>query len=135
MEESPETPRVGERSPFAAVTRGIVQIHSQYFGKGPTHARTDRIGDDGLVCVLRDTLTSVELTLIERGQGQQVLSLRRAFQDAMAEEFKRAVEDATGRKVLAFLSQAHLDPDLAAELFFLEPQVPLGRDEDPRGPA
>jgi uncharacterized protein YbcI len=135
MDESPETTRVGERSPFAAVTRGIVQLHSQYFGKGPTHARTDRIGDDGLVCVLRDTLTSVELTLIDRGQGEQVLTLRRAFQDAMAPEFKRVVEEATGRKVLAFMSQAHLDPDIAAELFFLEPVVPLGRDQDPRSQA
>jgi uncharacterized protein YbcI len=135
MEESPETTRVGERSPLAAVTRGIVQLHSQYFGKGPTHARTDRIGDDGLVCVLRDTLTSVELTLMQRGQAEQVLALRRAFQDAMAKEFIRVVEDATGRKVAAFLSQAHLDPDIAAEMFFLESQVPLGHDQDPRGPA
>jgi uncharacterized protein YbcI len=132
MEHSPETTRVGERSPLAAVTRGIVQIHSQYFGKGPTKARTDRIGDDGLVCVLRDTLTSVELTLIERGQGEQVLALRRAFQGAMAEEFIGVVEAATGRRVVAFLSQAHLDPDIATELFFLEPVVPLGRDQDPR---
>ena len=135
MEESLETTHVGERSPLAAVTRGIVQIYSQYFGKGPTHARTDRIGDDGLVCVLRDTLTSVELTLTDRGQGAQVLTLRRAFQDAMAEEFIAVVEAATGRTVLAFLSQAHLEPDIATELFFLEPIVPLGRDQDPRETA
>ena len=135
MEDSPETTRVGDRSPLAATTRGIVQLHAQYFGKGPTRARTDWIGDDGLVCVLRDTLTSVELTLMDRGQGAQVLTLRRAFQDAMAPEFIRVVEEATGRKVLAFMSQAHLDPDIATEIFFLEPQVPLGRDEDPRGPA
>jgi uncharacterized protein YbcI len=135
MEDSPETTRVGDRSPLAATTRGIVRLHAQYFGKGPTKARTDWIGDDGLVCVLRDTLTSVELTLIDRGQGEQVLSLRRAFQGAMAEEFKRVVEEATGRKVVAFLSQAHLDPDIATELFFFEPQVPLGHDQDPRGPA
>ena len=132
MEDSPDRTRVGERSPLAAVTRGIVQLHAQYFGKGPTRARTDWIGDDGLVCVLRDTLTSVELTLIDRGQGEQVLALRRAFQGAMAEEFKGVVEQATGRKVVAFLSQAHLDPDIATELFFLEAQVPLGRDQDPR---
>ena len=135
MEETHGTTRAGERSPFAAVTRGIVQLHAEYFGKGPTHARTDRIGDDGLVCVLRDTLTSVELTLTARGQGAQVLTLRRAFQDAMTPEFIRVVEDATGRKVLAFLSQAHLEPDIATEIFFLEPRVPLGRDQDPRDPV
>ena len=135
MEDSPERARVGERSPLAAVTRGIVQLHAQYFGKGPTRARTDWIGDDGLVCVLRDTLTSVELTLIDRGQGEQVLALRRAFQGAMAEEFKGVVQEATGRRVVAFLSQAHLDPDIATELFFLEPVVPLGVDRDPRDAA
>jgi uncharacterized protein YbcI len=135
MDESPATTRIGERSPLAAVTRGIVQPHSQYFGKGPTRARTDRIGDDGLVCVLRDTLTSVEVTLTDRGRGAEVLTLRRAFQDAMASEFIRVVEEATDRKVLAFLSQAHLDPDIATEFFFLDPLLPPGRDQDPRRPA
>jgi uncharacterized protein YbcI len=131
MGESTQVSAVGERSPLAAVTRGVVRLHAEYFGKGPTRARTDRIGEDGLICVLRDTLTPVELTLIERGRGEQVLALRRSFQDAMAPEFRSVVEAAVGRRVVAFMSQAHLQPDIATEIFFLEP---LSADGDGSGP-
>lgn len=107
------------RSALASVTRGIVRIHAEFFGKGPTRARTDRFGDDGLICVLRDTLTSVELTLIDRGRAEQVVALRRSFQDVMEPEMREVVERALGRRVVAFLSQVHLEPDLATEIFFL----------------
>lgn len=104
------------------MTRGIVRIHAEYFGKGPTRARTERIGTDGVICVLRDTLTAVERTLIERGRAEQVIALRRSFQDVMAPEFRSTVEAALGRPVVAFLSQVHVDPDIATEIFFLGPE-------------
>lgn len=111
------------RSPLATVTRGIVRIHAEYFGKGPVRARTDRFGDDGVICVLRETLTSVETTLINRGEAEQVTALRRSFQRAMEPEFRRVIEDALGRRVIAFMSQVSLEPDLACEIFFLGPPL------------
>jgi uncharacterized protein YbcI len=47
--------------------------------------------------------------------------MRSAFQDTMRERFSEAVEQLVGRKVVGFLSQVHLDPDLAVETFILEP--------------
>lgn len=118
------------RSPLAAVTRGMVRIHAEYFGKGPVRARTDRFGDDGVICVLRETLTPVETTLIERGETEQVVALRRSFQKAMAPEFRAVVEQALGRPVVAFLSQVSLEPDLACEIFFLGPPQDGGAPSD-----
>jgi uncharacterized protein YbcI len=40
----------------------------------------------------------------------------------MRPEFTKAVEEITGRTVIAFMSQVHLDPDLAAEIFVLSPE-------------
>ena len=119
--------RSGEPSLVASITRGIVRLHTEYFGKGPRRARTEWIGTEGVACTMRDTLTQVELTLIDRGHAEQVMALRRSFQDAMAPEFISVVEQATGRKVEAFMSQSHLVPDISTEIFYLEREGGDGR--------
>ena len=48
--------------------------------------------------------------------------------DTHIARFTEAVETATGRKVRAFLSQIHFDPDISCEIFVLEPD---GSAEDP----
>jgi hypothetical protein len=40
---------------------------------------------------------------------------------AVRDDLVQLVEGATERKVVAFMSQNHIDPDLAAEVFVLEP--------------
>jgi uncharacterized protein YbcI len=101
------------------ISTSIVQLYREHFGKGPTGAKT-YILDDLVICVLRDGLTTVEKTLFERGRADTVREVRAAFQDAVADRFTAAVEAATGRRVIAFMSQAHVDPDLAIEVFFLD---------------
>ena len=64
--------------------------------------------------------TTVEQTLIEVGEGESVYVMRRSFQQAMEEGFERVVEEATGRKVIAYMSAVHLDPAVAVEVFLLE---------------
>jgi uncharacterized protein YbcI len=64
--------------------------------------------------------TTVEQTLIEAGQGESVYAMRRSFQQAMKEEFEPVVEEATGRKVIAYMSAIHLDPAVAVEVFLLD---------------
>jgi uncharacterized protein YbcI len=65
--------------------------------------------------------TPVERTLIEAGRFDTVRATRNAFQDTMRDKFSAAVEQAVGRKVIGFLSQVHVNPDLSIETFILEP--------------
>jgi uncharacterized protein YbcI len=107
-----------------------VQLHSRYYGKGPTKAKTHMV-DDTLISILRGGFTTVEQTLIDQGNVDAVYAMRRSFQMAMEEQFTAVVEEATGRKVIACMSQIHEDPDLAVEIFVLEPvEAPLPADAE-----
>jgi uncharacterized protein YbcI len=105
---------------LASISTGLVQLHSRYYGKGPTKAKTYMV-DDMVICTLRGGFTTVERTLIEQGEPEAVRSIRRSFQRAMEGEFTRVVEEATARKVIAFMSEVHEDPDIDVEIFVLEP--------------
>lgn len=105
---------------LAQISTELVQLHSRYYGKGPTKAKTYMVNDT-VICMLKEGFTTVEETLIEEGKIDSVYQMRRTFQDVMEEQFKGVVERATGRKVIAYLSQIHHDPAMAVELFVLEP--------------
>jgi uncharacterized protein YbcI len=64
----------------------------------------------------------VERTLVDAGELEAVRQTRLAFQRAMETAFTQIVEEATGRKVRAFLSQVHMNPDISCEIFVLERQ-------------
>ncbi len=122
----------------AQISRAIVQIWHEYTGRGPTKARTT-ITEDLVVVLMADTLLKAEKNLASHGKAEQVLSMRRAFQDTMRDDLTEAVERLTGRKVAAFMSHNHVDPDLAAELFVLAPRTdpPIidGHSGDGAGPS
>jgi uncharacterized protein YbcI len=105
---------------LAQITNGIVRLFSEYYGRGPTRAKSYLLDDVYVVTVLRDTLTTVERTLADTGHGEQVRSVRLTFQEALADTFKAVVEDALGRKVVAYHSQLLIDADMGFELFVLE---------------
>jgi uncharacterized protein YbcI len=107
---------------LAAVTNGIVGLFRQYYGRGPTKAKSHILGDRYLFVVLEDTMTVVERRLVELGQGPLVRQVRLRFQEAMAAEFRAVIEEAVGRKVITYHSQLSLDPDIGFELFVLEEQ-------------
>jgi uncharacterized protein YbcI len=115
---------------LAQISTGLVQLHSRFYGKGPTKAKTHMV-DDTVVCILRGGFTTVERTLLETGEVESVYQMRRSFQQAMEGEFRRIVEEATGREVIAYMSSIHVDPDLAVELFVLEPAAVEPAEEDP----
>ena len=46
--------------------------------------------------------------------------MRHDFQRMMGERYKEEIEELTGRKVVAFLSQAHVEPDITLEVFFMD---------------
>jgi uncharacterized protein YbcI len=102
----------------AEIATNIVRLHSEYYGKGPTKAKT-YISDDIVVVVLEETFTKAELTLVKRGEKEAIQQIRRRFQQAMADEFTSIVEQATGRVVKAFLSETNLEADVSVEFFLL----------------
>jgi uncharacterized protein YbcI len=104
------------------VTGALVRLHSEYYGKGPTKARSYRL-DETVISILEGGFTTVETTLIAEGKSEAVHDMRRSFQLAMEERFRAVVEEATGRSVIAYMSQIHTNPDMAVELFVLEPAV------------
>src|SRR5215218_4608662 len=102
----------------AAISKEIVRLQAEYYGKGPTRAKT-YISEDLVVVVLEESFTRAEKTLAERGERDAIEHIRRRFQQQMAEEFTSVVEQATGRKVRAFLSETNIDQDVSVETFLL----------------
>ena len=104
------------------ISDAMVGLYKRYYGRGPTKART-HLAHDAIMCVLEEIFTTVERSLVERGDHDTVAHVRGSFQRQFSGEFVRAVEEITGRKVRAFLSESHTDPDLAVEVFLLEPDI------------
>jgi len=107
----------------AAISNTVVRALARTTGRGPTKAKTT-LGENGVFVVLQDSLTRGEQTLANAGEGQAVLDLRRRWQRVMQADVSKEIEQLTGRKVIGFMSDNHIDPDLAVEVFILEPQPP-----------
>ena len=114
----------------ARISNLVVQLMSTYTGRGPTKAWTS-IDQDLISVVLRDTLTKGERSLVADGRAQLVLDMRRAYQSTIRSEAIVGLEQITGRTVIAFLSDNHIDPDIAVESFVLQPRPISG---EPAGP-
>ena len=102
----------------ADISREIVRVHANHYGRGPTKAKTIW-RDEIVVCVLQDIFTKSEQVLIDAGKFEQVRANRQIFQDAVAPLLCQVVEQATGATVRSFLSQVSAD-GAAAEVFLLE---------------
>jgi uncharacterized protein YbcI len=103
------------------IANAITRLHRHYYGRGAAAARTV-MGRDHIVVFLEDIYTTVERTLIDAGKFDAVRRTRHEFQMTLQEAFTSAVEAITGRKVIAFMSEVHAGPDVAAELFVLAPE-------------
>jgi uncharacterized protein YbcI len=113
-----------------AISNTVVRALARTTGRGPTKAKTT-LGDNGVFVVLQDSLTVGEQTLTDAGEGEAVLDLRRRWQRVMQADVSREIEELTGRKVIGFMSDNHIDPDLAVEVFVLEPVPQPPPDEPP----
>jgi uncharacterized protein YbcI len=107
---------------LVAVTEAMVDLHRRYHHRVPVTARTQLLGGDLLVCVLGGVYTDVEKTMIELQKAPIVQETRSAFQNAMQQKFISAIERLSGRKVLAFISNHHVGPDIEIEIFVLQPE-------------
>ena len=125
MDEAQASP-AGGQAPLAgghllaAISNRIVQIQREHYGRGPIKAKTYAL-DDLVVVVLRGSgFTPLEQTIMDSGDPERVVAMRHDFQHMMTKRFTSTIEELTGRNVLAFLSQAHVEPDLALEIFFVD---------------
>jgi uncharacterized protein YbcI len=114
---------------LTAISNGITRLHRDHYGRGATTVRTI-MQRNYVVCMLEDIYTPVERTLIDAGRSDAVRDTRTIFQDTMRPRFVDIVESVLDRKVLAFMSQVHFEPDMSAEIFVLEPE---GDDRAPEG--
>ena len=100
------------------ISREMVRLQAEYYGKGPTKAKT-YIVEDLVVVVLEESFTRAEKTLAARGERDAIQHIRRRFQQQMSDSFTSIVEQATGRKVRTFMSETNIDDDVSVELFLL----------------
>ena len=122
---APHAPLTGDAL-LVAVTDAMVGLHERYHHRVPVTAKTLLLGGDLLACVLGGVYTDVEKTMIELQRTTIVQETRSAFQNAMQHKFIAAVEDLSGRDVLAFISNHHVGPDMEIELFMLKPEAGAG---------
>jgi uncharacterized protein YbcI len=127
MEQSPGFDQNGALTGgklLAQISTNIVSILREHYGRGPMKAKTYAL-DDIIVVVMRGSgFTPLEKTIMESGQPARVVAMREEFQGVMAERYKGMIEELTGRNVVAFLSQAHVEPDITIEIFFVDGALP-----------
>ena len=112
---------------LSAISTSIVRIVREHYGRGPTKAKT-YVLDDIIVVVMRDSgLTALEQTIMDSGEPDRIVDMREDFQRTMAVRYTQTIEQLTGRKVVAFLSRANVEPDITIGTFFLD-KAPPGFD-------
>jgi uncharacterized protein YbcI len=105
---------------LAMISTRIVGILREHYGRGPMKAKTYQL-DDIIVVVMRGSgFTPLEQTIMDSGEPERVIAMREDFQRVMATRYKETIKELTGRSVVAFLSQAHVEPDITMEIFFVD---------------
>jgi uncharacterized protein YbcI len=107
------------RSVNAEISNAMVGLKKEFYGRGPTKAKT-YVNDNYIFCVLEGGLTRNEETLLEAGEHDLVRTYRLRFQEVMAQPTTAAVERITGRKVIGYHSQIVFDPEFGFEIFVLD---------------
>jgi uncharacterized protein YbcI len=124
--EPPET----QGDVLTVISDGMVALLKEFYGKGPTRTKS-YYNDDLVVCVLRGGFSRVEQTLLEGGRGTAVIQQRMEFQELMEDRFAKVIEDATGRRVIGFMSGNQQEPDMMCEVFILGPTDLVDEHEIP----
>lgn len=104
----------------AAISNAIVRISAAHHGRGPSKAKTF-ILDDVVVTMMQDSAAPIERTLANAGEEALARSVHDRVQDAIGGELKAAVQELTGRRVIALMSASHLEPDVSCAVFVLAP--------------
>jgi len=123
MTVEPTSERSGENaveSVKAEISREMVRLYKELFGRGPTRTRTEFAGPDIVICTLENSFTPAERSLAEMGEHQRLRDTRMYFQSATHDRFTEIIERLTRRTVRAFISGVDTSQDVCAEVFYLE---------------
>ena len=104
---------------LARISNEMVRAQKEFFGKGPTEAKSYLV-DDLLFIVMRGGMTTAEKTMLDFGQQDQVRQFRQLFENEMTQRLTDMIERLTGRKVLTYQSQVMFEPDIVVEMFVFE---------------
>ena len=116
----PVLEREAERAQLAAISSAMMRVYAEQFGREPARAHSHYVGVDAIACFLRGTLTRAERRLSTLDEHQRLRDMRMLFQYSAEDEFRRAIEDITGRIVISFISGIDTKSDIASEIFILE---------------
>jgi uncharacterized protein YbcI len=116
-------------SKMLQVSNAIVGLHKEYFGRGPTKARST-LARDVLVVVLEGGFSQAERTLAESGREDAVSDARHVMQSVIKDRWIAAVEELVGRRVTCFLSANDPAQEIQVETFLLEPEEGRGTSTD-----
>ena len=125
----PERPQEA-RAITDGISQEIAKIHEESYGRAPKAVKTYLL-DDAVVSVVEIDLLRHEQLIVDNLRSPSVREIRRAFQEAIGTTFNATVEHMTGRRVIGFISDTHLDPPFSVEFFKLSPAQASA--EDPRG--
>jgi uncharacterized protein YbcI len=121
MGPAPDRRPASEIPVLAEISRAMVNLYKEQFGRGPTKAKTTYAGPDLVICTLEDSFTPAERKLAEMGEHQRLRDTRLYFQYATEADFRSVIEQVLGRKVRAFNSSTDTKTDVSVEVFHLEP--------------
>jgi uncharacterized protein YbcI len=105
----------------AQLANAMVGMKKKFYGRGPESAKA-WILDNYVFVAMEGGLTRAEETMLADGKADQVRAFRLSFQESVTDVTCGAVEELTGRKVLAYHSQIVFDPMHAFEIFVLAPE-------------
>jgi uncharacterized protein YbcI len=112
----------GLSSTEQALGEQLLRLHTDSYGKGAGSSRV-HILNDLVICVMDDLeLMPNEQFLVDAGHRDSVIEVRSRYQQAIETTFRAAVERATGRRVISFVSATKLDPHYSLEVFRLAPR-------------
>lgn len=122
MQARPDATRFDRRGiEMEELSRAMVRLYKERFGRGPTKAQSVYATADLLICTLENSLTPAERTMADMGENQRLRDIRMFFQYASEKEFVEVVEQITGRTVRGFVSGIDTEHDISSEVFYLQP--------------
>jgi len=108
-------------SKMLQISNAVVGLHKEFFGRGPTKARST-LARDVLVVVLEGGFSQAERTLAESGRTEVVNETRHVMQSVIKDHWIEAVERILERRVDTFLSASEPLREIQVEIFLMEPE-------------
>lgn len=118
MEVIPLHDGLGHGPAGSAISRELIALQKQYFGRGPVSVRT-HVLDDSVVVLFHGGSMAHEQALVEAGRSDLVTEVREAINEAIRLECVAVIERVLGREVVGFMTGSQHEPDLGCQVYVL----------------